>query len=98
MVAEGGRRTTKRTAAMVRRYIGAPLILFRRSNAALSTKRFDRVYSTSVPAASWLFETVVLVEESLRLQAETKRLMSEAGRLLGAAEAARGSWPELQQS
>jgi hypothetical protein len=48
MVAEGARRTTERAAAMVRHYSGAPLILFRRTNAPLSVKLFDRVYSSSI--------------------------------------------------
>jgi hypothetical protein len=80
-VAEGSRRTTERAAAIVRQYSGAPLILFRCSNGPLSVKRFDRVYQSSAPAPSWLFDMAVLVEQSLRLQTDARRLMAKAERL-----------------
>jgi hypothetical protein len=89
LVAEGTRRTTERAAAMVQRYSCAPLVLFHRSHAPLCVKRFDQVYTPSVPAVFWLLQTAVLVEQTQDLQKTTKHLISKSKSLLGEVQAAR---------
>jgi hypothetical protein len=68
-------RCTKKAAVLVRRRCSAPLILFRGTDVKHDVNRFDRVFSSQVPEAHWLFDTAVLVMQckELRGQAETLR-------------------------
>jgi len=77
IVSEAEPDSTERAAVLVRQHSGAPLILFRRSIAALNISRFDRVYSSFIAPPFWLFETAVVVMQSRSLRAESKRLRRE---------------------
>jgi len=72
----------EQAADLVRQHSGAPLILFRGSDIALDESLFDRVFSSQVPPAKWLFDTAVVVMQckELRAQSEELRRESEASR------------------
>jgi hypothetical protein len=82
IVSEAEPGATEKAAALVRQHTGAPLILFRRSQAALDESRFDRVFSWLIPAAHWLFETAVLVMQSKELRGQSEDLRSELEAML----------------
>jgi len=78
LVSEETSQGAEQAAALVRQRSAAPLILFRRSEAALDESRFDRIYASAVPPPFWLFDTAVLVEQCRTLRAQAKRLRKES--------------------
>jgi hypothetical protein len=68
----------EQAAVIVRQHSVAPLILFCRSEDMLNKGPFDRVYSSFVPPALWVSETVVLIERG-RAFRDDARLPCEPG-------------------
>ena len=77
IVSEAEPRRAEQAAVLVRHFSGAPLILFRPSHVAIDESRFDRVYSSPVPAANWLFDIAVLVMQNKELRADSERLLKQ---------------------
>jgi hypothetical protein len=67
----------KRAIHLVRRRSSAPLILFRRPDAAIEEGGFDRVFSPSMTEPQWLFEMAVVVMQHRELRAQSDRLRAE---------------------
>lgn len=82
LVSEETPESAVTAAAFIRQHSDVPLILLRRSEAALDESRFDRVYDSHVAPSIWLYETAVVVEQSqmLRRESEDLRAQSKAAR------------------
>jgi hypothetical protein len=81
VLSEDDRQTTLRAAEVVRQHSGAPLILFRRSQADLDERQFDRVFSFVVPPHQWVSETAALINLSRRIRALSERVNSQSAHL-----------------
>lgn len=82
IVSEDDPKSAEQAADFVRQHRFAPVIVFRRGQAALDETKFDRVYQTSIPPKIWLTDMATLIKQSRSIQGQSARLGQDVGALL----------------